>query len=305
MNKVAVCLAAYNGKHWLPEQIDSIIEQKGVATNVFISVDKSSDGTEALVAELSESDSRIILLPTGQRFGGAAANFFRLLQDIDFSDFDYVSLSDQDDIWYPDKLIRAVQAISDTGADCYSSNVTAFWSDGRTALINKAQNQCEWDFLFEAAGPGCTYVFKKTFAQQVQMRIRKIPLEEISSVGLHDWFIYAFARVSGCRWFIDDQPSMSYRQHSNNQIGANSGLEAILIRARKILDGWGISQARLIAHLVGVDEQPFCLPWRKPGRWGMIFLAVNCYRTRRKLSDKLLFGAACILLAIFGDRSDG
>ena len=165
---IAVCLTSYNGVPWLYEQIDSIHNQSGVALTVFISVDVSSDGTEKWIDQAAGRDSRIKVLPHGRHFGGAAQNFFRLLHDVNLSEFDYVSFSDQDDIWLPNKLLRAHQMLSKTNADAYSSNVLAFWPNGREILIEKSQPQVKWDFLFEAAGPGCTYVMKKELACAIQ-----------------------------------------------------------------------------------------------------------------------------------------
>jgi len=301
--KIAVCLAAFNGGEWLREQLDSILVQKNVVVTVFVSVDQSNDGTELWVNEFSKIDKRVIQLPQGFRFGGAAANFFRLLNDVDFAAFDYVSLADQDDIWYPDKLWRAVMLLSESGFDCYSSNVLAFWEDGTERLIDKAQSQREWDFLFEAAGPGCTYVFKRVVVENIKKLLVSHP-SEVTKVGLHDWFIYAFARTAGYRWLIDPLPSMAYRQHSANQVGVNAGWKAYRVRAAKIFSGWGISQARLIARLLEVDNESFCLPWRQHGRLGMLWLAMNAYRVRRKFSDRFIFAMVCLLLALLGDRSD-
>ncbi|HBN14018.1 MAG TPA: glycosyl transferase, partial [Pseudohongiella sp.] len=45
LQRVAVLLAAYNGMQWLPEQLDSILSQVGVDVTVYVSTDRSSDGT--------------------------------------------------------------------------------------------------------------------------------------------------------------------------------------------------------------------------------------------------------------------
>lgn len=301
--KIAVCLAAFNGREWLREQLDSILVQKNVVVTVFVSVDRSNDGTEFWVNEFSKIDKRVIQLPQGFQFGGAAANFFRLLNDVYFAAFDYVSLADQDDVWYPDKLWRAVMSLSESGSDCYSSNVLAFWDDGKERLIDKAQSQTDLDFLFEAAGPGCTYVLKRAVVEDFKLLLVSHS-SEIAKVGLHDWFIYAFARSRGYHWIIDPRPSMAYRQHAFNQVGVNAGWRAYLARAKKIVGGWGIAQARLIVLLTGLESDPFCKPWRRPGRLGMLWLALNAYRARRKVSDRFIFAAACLLLAIVGDRSN-
>lgn len=301
--KVAVCLAAYNGIAWLPEQIDSILAQQHVAVTVFVSVDASSDGTESLIDAWAQREVRIVPLPMGLRFGGAAANFFRLLKEVDFSGFDYVALSDQDDVWSPEKLQRAVTTLRNEAADGYSSNVEAFWPDGRQCLIDKAQPQRAWDFLFEAAGPGCTYVGSR----QMMLDFKKFLCEQgelVGEVTLHDWLLYAFARARGYRWVIDAQPSMRYRQHPHNQVGVNVGWRAYCWRLRKIIRGWWIGQARLIARLLGLEATPFCRNWCHPGRYGLFWLAMRALNCRRKLVDRCVFACLCLLLFVIGDRSD-
>lgn len=297
MANFAVCLAAFNGALWLPEQIDSILSQTGVVVKVFVSVDQSTDDTQEFFKIIAQSQDRIVMLPHGERFGGAARNFFRLIKDVDFQKFDYVAFADQDDIWLPNKLLRAHEEILRTEADGYSSNVIAFWPDGRKALIEKSQQQVQWDFLFEAAGPGCTYVIRKELACAVQNIVRN-RWDEIQDVGLHDWFTYAFARANGYRWVIDDVPGMLYRQHENNQVGANSGWRAFVHRADKILSGWGLAQSALIARLVGLGDDPFFLRWSERSRWGLFYLALNARQCRRRVRDKFIFGLSCLVLSV-------
>jgi rhamnosyltransferase len=299
--KVAVCLAAFNGVRWLPEQLDSILTQTHVTVTVFVSVDVSSDNTQAWIDQAAAHDSRVVVLSHGEHFGGAAPNFFRLLADTDFSEFDYVSFVDQDDIWLPDKLRRAHETLLKTEADAYSSNVMAFWPDGRKALIEKSQDQVQWDFLFEAAGPGCTYVMCKKLACAIQALVKNRRVE-IQQVGLHDWFAYAFARANGYRWVIDDYPGMLYRQHEKNQVGVNKGWRALMHRARKICSGWGLSQSALIADLVGLGNDPFVKRWSDGSRIGMLWLASHAGQCRRRLRDKCLFALSCLVLAIIGKR---
>ena len=138
---VAVLLAAHNGIEWIKEQIDTIFQQKEVNIFIFISVDVSSDGTFEWCKELNEKNSCVKVLPYGNHFGGAAKNFFRLIKDVNLNLFDFVSLADQDDIWLPNKLSRAVEIIKIKKLEGYSSNVVAFWEDGREKLIKKSSSQ--------------------------------------------------------------------------------------------------------------------------------------------------------------------
>ncbi|MFZ5594721.1 MAG: glycosyltransferase [Pseudomonadota bacterium] len=298
---VAVCLAAFNGTRWLTEQLTSILGQAGVSVTVFVSVDRSSDGTEEWIDQWATKDMRIVVLPHGERFGGAARNFFRLLRDADFSGFDYISFADQDDVWFTDKLVRAHEVLLRTGADAYSSNIVAFWPSGRRALIKKSQPQRRWDFLFEAAGPGCTYVMKAGLARAIQALLRE-RWGDIQEVGLHDWFAYAFARANGYRWVIDEHAGLLYRQHEKNQVGVNAGWRAFMHRARNILNGWGLTQAILIAQLVGLGDDPFVKRWLGGGRGGLLWLALRAGQCRRRVRDRVLFALSCVALCVAGSH---
>lgn len=297
----AVLLAAYNGMRFIEEQISSILQQENVDIYLFISVDESSDYTLAWCEGLSLKDSRVTVLTPGGRFGGAANNFFRLIRDVDFSHFDFLAFADQDDIWLPGKLSRAHEILSKTGAHAYSGNVVAFWPSGRKVFIEKSQDQVRWDFLFEAAGPGCTYVIRKDLGCSIQSFI-KSHWDDVQKIGLHDWFTYAFARANGYRWVIDDFAGMLYRQHEQNQVGVNAGGRAFVQRARKVLNGWGLTQSALIAQLVGLGDDPFVKRWSSGGRAGLLWLAFHAWQCRRRTRDKIIFSLSCMALCVAGSR---
>lgn len=301
--RLGVLLAAYNGSKWLSQQILSILDQRVVNVTLFISVDVSDDGTEALVDEIAKNDSRVIVLPHGSKFGGAARNFFRLLHEVDLRTFDYIAFSDQDDIWLPEKLQRACSVLVKSKSDAYSSSVLAFWPSGKKKFVCKSQNQKKFDFLFEAAGPGCTYVLSRKLAEHIQSRLN-FCWEKVQDIGLHDWFIYAFARANGYRWEIDSYSGILYRQHENNQVGINSGMRAFKKRAQKVLSGWALNQAALIADIAGIGNEPFVRSWRDNRRVGLIWLFLHFYDCRRRWRDKLFFAGSCIVLFFCGLRTD-
>lgn len=292
-------LAVFNGVAYLQKQIDSIFSQEGVDVEIFVSVDLSTDGSEKWIDQFALADSRMHVLPHGQKFGGAAPNFFRLFRDISFDDFDYICLSDQDDIWLPNKLVRAHQVVIKRYALAYSSNAVAFWDDGKEAFINKSQPQTRWDYLFEAAGPGCTYVLRKSLAKEIQKLVTSDQLN-INKIGLHDWFIYAYARSKSYAWVIDDQALIYYRQHSNNQVGMNSGLKAFMHRARKVSSGWALGQSALIARIIGMENVPFVKRWISGKPWGLLCLSCSFWACRRRVRDKFLFLLTCLFLAMKG-----
>lgn len=301
MKKIAVLLAAYNGMNWLPKQVNSILTQQNVEVTLFVSVDSSSDGTENWFDSLANNDKRVLILPHGKNFGCAASNFFRLIRDVSFLNFDYIAFSDQDDIWHTDKLHRAIKSLSIKCCEGYSSNITAFWPNGHEILINKAQPQVEMDYLFESAGPGCTFVMTKHLAIDLQLFIYR-HREAMSSVWLHDWFSYAFARSHGYSWYIDKYPSMRYRQHANNQVGVNTGYQALLYRMHFVLSGKAIEQSILIATLCGMGDHPFIKKLTSHPRLGLLYLVLNAAKCRRKQNDRFFFMLSGLLLFSLGRK---
>lgn len=297
--KFAVLLAAYNGMQWIEEQITTILKQSAVDVTIHISVDPSSDGTESWCVDYAAGHPNVVVLPSAGVFGGAARNFFRLIRDVDFEDYDYIAFSDQDDIWNTNKLERAVDMLQQHKVDAYSSNVTAFWPDGRAHLLDKAQPQVEWDYLFEAGGPGCTYVFRRKIADPLKASMLQ-NWAKLQSVSLHDWYCYAFARSNGFSWLIDPVSTMQYRQHERNQVGANTGINSLISRYKTIHNGWWFSQVTLIALLVGASRNTFVSGWLSLRRAQLMMLSLSAWKCRRRWRDKVLFFCVCWVTAVIG-----
>lgn len=272
--KVAVLLAAYNGKEWIGEQIRTIFNQVDVDITVFISVDLSTDDTYEWCIRLSKLDKRVFVLPYGTCFGGAGKNFYRLIREVDFSSYDYVSLADQDDVWLENKLISAISIIREKSVNGYSSNVLAFWLDGREQLIIKSQPQKQFDFLFEAGGPGCTYVLTKNSFEKFKNFLINEPSAE--NFKLHDWLIYAFYRAHNLGWFIDNIPYMRYRQHEKNQVGFNKGFKAYVSRFEQVKDRLFREEVLKLLTLLGL---PIGF------RFNRMFLILNFNKLRRRRRD--------------------
>ncbi|MBT4731126.1 glycosyltransferase [Candidatus Woesearchaeota archaeon] len=288
--KIAVLLAAYNGQDWIQEQVETILHQKNVIVKIFISIDFSNDDTYQICSKLERENESIIILPYGNIFGGAAKNFYRLIKDVSFSDFDYVSLSDQDDVWHYDKLFLATISLEAENARGYSSNVTAFWEDGREKLVKKSYKQKRFDYYFESSGPGCTFVLENKSAILLKKFITNNWIN-INCIDSHDWLIYAFFRSRNISWYIDSRSLMRYRQHDSNQVGLNSGFFAYIKRLKMIKNGWYKTEVINISNIINTDRHvDFNL--RKT------FLIKHFYHLRRNNRDAfiLLF---VILLGIF------
>jgi len=299
--KVAVLMATYNGKQWLAVQIASILQQEGVDLTLFVSDDSSTDGTIEYIRQLADSDSRVLVLPKTERMGSAGTNFYRLIRKVDVSEFDYVAFADQDDIWHANKLSSHVDLIRANDAEAVSSNVMAFWPDGRQKLIVKSQPQRECDFLFESAGPGCTFLMTPWLVGRVKYQL--INNEAAQEVTMHDWLTYAICRAYDKTWIVDPTPSIKYRQHQNNVIGANAGLRAVLARLKKINNGWYRHEVALISRVVasinpGIRFLKFEKIIQSRSVLDQFRLIAFVLEGRRKLIDRLVL-ILSVLLFIF------
>lgn len=272
--KVAILMAAYNGRKWIKEQLHSIWSQENVLIDIYISVDLSTDDTYVFLKNIAKDNKNLNILSYGKRYGDAAKNFYRLIKDVDTSSYDYIAFSDQDDIWHSQKLIRGINEMKLSGSQGFSSDVMAFWPNGKEKLVKKSYPQKRFDFIFESAGPGCTYIFcSEPFHEFKNFVINN--WNKVLKIDFHDWLAYSFFRIKNYKWIIDNKPLMLYRQHSHNQFGANLSLRAYFERLKLIKNGWYLSQIKNISEVLNLDSI------------NMSFILKNLMQTRRKKLDAI------------------
>lgn len=303
MNKtprVAVLLAAYNGEQYIREQLNSILTQQHIDLSIIISVDKCNDSTLSIVNGYASMYPNIIsVLPYGKKYGSAGKNFIRLLCDVNFDSYQYISFADQDDIWLPNKLERAISEMKKNYVDGYSSNVTAFWESGKKKLVVKSFPQVNFDYLFESPGPGCTFVLSSYLSRAIQDHLIS-KSNELQNLWLHDWYCYSFARFNDFSWYIDPKPMMMYRQHSSNDVGANSGWKSFITRWKVIMKGDGFTKVLNQALFIGQNKiKPIQLIKSKK-RISMLKLLFISGQCRRQWSHKLMLSVACLIFFIKG-----
>ena len=231
--RVDVILAAYNGREYIGEQIRSILHQQGAVAHVHVFDDASRDETREIVQQLSAETGRVWLRPYSIPSGGAFQNFCRAISDFAApEDVQYIAFSDQDDIWDPSKLAKQLRALQSGGAVGCSTSVMLFSAAGQRFVSNNPR-QVEYDFMFESAGQGCTYLLDRDFFSLVQRDLEK----RGDRVVCHDGFAYALSRALGKTWLILDEPLLWYRQHGANAFGGRGGWKAIKNRLAMIRSG--------------------------------------------------------------------
>jgi rhamnosyltransferase len=301
--RVLVLMATYNGHQWIEEQIESILSQNSVDIYILIRDDGSEDGTVEFLKSRYDDKVNIEIRCPEIFKRSAGSNFRALFTECDLTNFDYVALSDQDDIWQPDKISNAISALKAKGAGGYSSAVEAFWPDGKKKLIKQSQRESKNDFLYEGCGQGCTCVIRVDVFKRIVDFCKSNP-KLVESLHYHDWLIYLLTRIYGYIWVFDKNSYIKYRQHNSNEIGARRGLSSIFIRLRLIKNGW-LSRQVNAALNIAMKVDPLLIPehtkllqkYKKDNFFLRASFCLLIYRHgRRRWSDSMLL----FLAALFG-----
>jgi len=289
--KFAIFLAAKDGMPTLSTQIESIEKQNNINYKLFINLDKSKDNSIFFLKKKIKKNKNIKLFISKYRIGSPAKNFFWMIKNINFKKFDYLAFSDQDDIWFKNKLIYAHKAIIKNNAQGYSSNLITFGEGKKKYYLKKDYVQKKFDYLFESVGAGCTFVLTKGSATLFKNFLIKNS-KKINNINNHDWFIYAFYRFFNLKWFCDKKYTIYYRQHNRNFLGANVNFSSYIKRTKLIFTGWYSREIKKIYNILISENKNNKLI----DIYSNFEVIKNINETRRRLRDRLVL---LVLLILF------
>lgn len=233
--QVVILLCTMNGQRFLEEQLDSINKQTYPHWKLWVSDDGSQDDTLAILRRFQTScgEDRVCIISGPGK--GFASNFSCLACKLEL-EADYYAYADQDDIWHPQKIARALNWLTDIRPD-----VPALYC-GRTCLVDEKGSEIGLSPLF-ARPPSFANALVQSIAGGNTMifnnSARALLLEAGPNLDIvsHDWWLYILVTGCGGMVFFDPQPTIYYRQHGHNLVGDNRSLAAILKRLRMILGG--------------------------------------------------------------------
>jgi len=212
---VAVLLSTYNGAEFLQDQLESLRAQEGVLVHLYARDDGSSDSTREILQRYGVIWPDLNEVTCGPNLG-ATASFLQLLLTAP-DDADYYAFCDQDDVWLPNKLARAIEVLSGMeGPALYCSNVTCVDEDLGVLGIPPAHSDNRFQhLLFENIATGCTVVLNPAARALITSRLPS------RGVVMHDWWCALIVAALG-QVHYDPEPSLLYRQHRGNLIGMNA-----------------------------------------------------------------------------------
>jgi glycosyltransferase involved in cell wall biosynthesis len=250
----AIILAAYEGGAYLDAQIESIRGQSAAGWRLYARDDGSRDDTRQRLDGWAARDPRIEVLPSGGARLGAAASFGLLLQHALDRGARYVFPSDQDDVWLPRKcermlaLMHGREAILGTEAPLLvHSDLTVVDRDlapihpsfAAQHRLNAGAHGGAARLLLGNSVTGCAALVNAPLVRCA------LPMPE---VAMHDWWLAQCAAVFGEVAYLDE-PTVLYRQHGGNVVGARgmSGRAAAIARSPRAW--WRDSAARFLKGL--------------------------------------------------------
>lgn len=220
-------MSIYNGQTYLREQLDSLAVQEGVVLSLLIRDDGSPDKSSyPIIDEFKEKGVPITLIK-GDNIG-FALSFSELIKEasLNYADsFDYFAFCDQDDVWLPNKLSAASNALDVEKAAShekpmmYCSRTTLVDSELKPILSKKERRIIKLSkerSLLQSFATGCTVVMNKAAIRQYANHVT-------GTLYAHDLMMYQMCMFLG-KVIWDSESHILYRQHGHNQIGSGAGL---------------------------------------------------------------------------------
>lgn len=230
--RISVVMATYNGEKYIAKQIDSIMNQSVKPDEVIIYDDCSNDNTWNILNIYKEKHPDILCIYQNRENIGFGANFWNAIH---FATGDFIFLSDQDDMWYPDKIEKISEVLIDNPqimslstayelvneqGDVYRDirNVT-FKNNGKLKSIS-----CK-NFMIHPKYPGMTMAIRRNL-------LYKMPLTLPENIP-HDWFLNQYASMDGAMYLFD-RILTQYRQHKANVVGSSANNREVDEKTRRI-----------------------------------------------------------------------
>ncbi len=265
---VTVLLCTYNGAAYVRAQLQSILDQTVQDLHVVVSDDGSTDETLEIVEAMEAvHPGRITILRQDPPTGSAQRHFLKLLVERAYDMADYIMLSDQDDIWLPEKVEKTLARMQADEAACRAAGEAnasiLVHCDSR--IVDRALREIAPSFVaYQKMTPSRCQLQQLLVQNNVvggALMMNRALAERITEIPahcvMHDQWIALIASAFGHIDFVPESLYL-YRQHGDNVLGAGKGS-----RIMEILGRFGIgrkdgkTKAEMDAHSQNVYREMF------------------------------------------------
>ncbi|MCR5202700.1 MAG: glycosyltransferase family 2 protein [Lachnospiraceae bacterium] len=278
MRKYTILLATYNGEKYIKEFLDSLKNQSYTNWDLVVFDDESTDETVNIINEFKKNVSNEITVKVNNPgTKSAKKNFIELLKYAAKEDsIEYVFTADQDDYWHEDKISEfdkfIDKLISKTSEEEVLSKPILIHSDLRVVdekLETIAESMFEYANLYKNIGlrklivqnnvTGCAMLVNKALLKGIYEALNK----DSDKIIMHDYFLAIYAKVFGEMYFID-KALVSYRQHSDNSVGAK-GAHSVIRLLKRLKEGKSIYRAQMEESYIQAEYFYNCFSYMVKG----------------------------------------
>lgn len=291
---ISVIMTSYNKQKFIGEQLHSIKSQAHKNWELIIADDCSTDDSDEAIQKFikENKDHKIIYIKNNTNLG-LVKNFENGLRH---ASGDYIAVSDSDDVWFKDKLEKELQFLKNGNYGMVYSDLVVV--DENLKVIKKSflknylspfGNQRDDTFnelINENHIVGSTILFKA--------KLRNV-LVPFSTFGIHDhWIATIFSIFSTIGYF--NRPTVLYRQHSGNLIGANKYLIGkLLTKKNKIflekhleMKKNGLLFLKDLSNVEGINEEILGIIRKKIEKTQILVEYLSKVKSEKKIFWKCL-----------------
>jgi glycosyltransferase involved in cell wall biosynthesis len=218
MTAIDIVLPYYNGSAFIEEQIASILNSdlEGIDLKIILVNDASTPSETAFIKQFLKPNH--LYLENEVNLGVIKS----VERGLKYSTAPYVMLCDHDDVWLPDKIRKSLLKLIDNE----QNSIALVYSDlivsgPKLEKIHSSMmtysGYCEEkaypSILYQNIVTGCTVIMNRKLVEFAL----PFPLE----VPMHDHWLAVCAVFAG-KIHLLKEPTILYRQHGKNQIGAAS-----------------------------------------------------------------------------------
>ena len=315
---ICILLPFFNPGEFLITQICSIISQVSsyqLDIDLIFYDDGSTDSSLSLLNQFITNSSnydksnfsfafKILSSDDYGRLGNPAKSFFFLLNYVSAFSYDFIFLSDHDDIWHPYKLDTYMSCFFSSKPDAISSDLLAFSDQGTNQKyikkgpinVDSTKYVCDFDYLFQGASAGCTYAFNARSAALISSVISQYSSSDNHMPPNHDWLFYFLIRSRNLHWLHLDKSYVFYRIHGMNFYGTLTNRSSLFLKLRRLRLGWYRDMHTFLYDMAPDDKHRTILR-QLTTYCGRLNLLVKLHKFRRDLYGRI--GLFFILLLPF------
>lgn len=204
---ISIAMCTYNGANYLDEQLHSIINQTSPAAEIIIVDDASTDDTYSILLEWQNRNDSIKIYRNKENLG-YNHNFAKA---ITLTTGDYISISDQDDIWLPEKNELLAAALDKSPVYVLAHCRSARLENGKVQYLAAKRNT-----IFDANDTRKLIFNNQISGHNMMFRRSLLPfILPIPTKMFYDWWIAVVATTQGSITAVN-LPLVEHRIHQEN-----------------------------------------------------------------------------------------